>query len=80
MNRSVIVFLIRGPGFRARSPNSEKGDAFDDFVSSIAEGPLFGERVGKSVLDFDPTAVKFDAIEKFDATIGKIFQFEIIEV
>ena len=59
-------------------PNSQKGDAFDDFVSSIAEGPLFGERRGKSVLDFDPTAVKFDAIQKFDATIGKFFQFEII--
>ena len=47
------------------------GDAFAAFVNGHCKGPLFGEHVGKSALDLDPSAAKFDAIEKFDSTLGE---------
>ena len=50
----------------------DKTDSLADFINRhVEEGPLFGKQVGKSALDFDPNAAKFDAIEKFDSTIGK---------
>ena len=60
--------LKRPPEYKTE----DKTDSLADFINRhVEEGPLFGKQVGKSVLDFDPNAAKFDAIEKFDATIGK---------
>ena len=66
--RLECLALKRPPDYKTE----DKTDSLADFINRhVEEGPLFGKQVGKSALDFDPNAAKFDAIEKFDSTIGK---------
>ena len=71
--------LLEVPATRPWFENPITGDAFAEFVNRHAKGPLFGEQIGKSALDLDPNAAKFDAIERFDSTSGN-FQLNLTAV